>query len=79
MKRGFMLIDFDKSTAIIESRLIPERFKQSLNVAAVSYTHLDVYKRQDKGDTVTVSRRYYRSGESEYMIDGEIVRRRDIH
>lgn len=34
---------------------------------------------KDKGDTVTVSRRYYRSGESEYMIDGEIVRRRDIH
>lgn len=34
---------------------------------------------KDKGDTVTVSRRYYRSGESEYKIDGEIVRRRDIH
>lgn len=34
---------------------------------------------KDKGDTVTVSRRYYRSGESEYKIDGELVRRRDIH
>lgn len=34
---------------------------------------------RDKGDTVTVSRRYYRSGESEYKIDGEVVRRRDIH
>lgn len=34
---------------------------------------------KDKGDTVTVSRRYYRSGESEYKIDGENVRRRDIH
>lgn len=31
------------------------------------------------GDIVTVSRRYYRSGESEYKIDGEPVRRKDIH
>ncbi len=34
---------------------------------------------KDKGEIVTVSRRYYRSGESEYKIDGEIVRRKDIH
>lgn len=34
---------------------------------------------KDRGDIVTVSRRYYRSGESEYKIDGENVRRRDIH
>ena len=34
---------------------------------------------KDKGEIVTVSRRYYRSGESEYKIDGETVRRRDIH
>ena len=34
---------------------------------------------KDKGDIVTVARRYYRSGESEYKIDGEQVRRRDIH
>lgn len=34
---------------------------------------------KDKGETVTVARRYYRSGESEYKIDGESVRRRDIH
>ncbi|MCR5208300.1 MAG: chromosome segregation protein SMC, partial [Eubacterium sp.] len=34
---------------------------------------------KDKGDVVTVSRRYYRSGESEYKIDGEQVRRRDVH
>lgn len=34
---------------------------------------------KDKGDTVTVTRCYYRSGESEYKIDGETVRRRDIH
>lgn len=33
---------------------------------------------KDKGDIVTVSRRYYRSGESEYKIDGESVRRKDI-
>lgn len=34
---------------------------------------------KDKGDVVTVARRYYRSGESEYKIDGEQVRRRDVH
>ncbi len=34
---------------------------------------------KDKSEIVTVTRRYYRSGESEYKIDGEIVRRRDIH
>ncbi|MBE6740983.1 MAG: chromosome segregation protein SMC [Ruminococcaceae bacterium] len=34
---------------------------------------------KDKGEIVTVSRRYYRSGESEYKIDGESVRRKDIH
>lgn len=34
---------------------------------------------KDKGEIVTVTRRYYRSGESEYKIDGENVRRRDIH
>lgn len=34
---------------------------------------------KDRGDVVTVMRRYYRSGESEYRIDGEVVRRKDIH
>ncbi len=34
---------------------------------------------KDHGEIVTVSRRYYRSGESEYKIDGESVRRKDIH
>ncbi|MBR2133175.1 MAG: chromosome segregation protein SMC [Eubacterium sp.] len=34
---------------------------------------------KDKGEVITVTRRYYRSGESEYKIDGESVRRRDIH
>lgn len=34
---------------------------------------------KNKGEIVTVSRRYYRSGESEYKIDGEVVRRKDIH
>ena len=34
---------------------------------------------KDKSEIVTVTRLYYRSGESEYKIDGEIVRRRDIH
>lgn len=34
---------------------------------------------KNRGEIVTVTRRYYRSGESEYRIDGETVRRRDIH
>ncbi len=34
---------------------------------------------KDRGEIVTVTRRYYRSGESEYRIDGETVRRKDIH
>ena len=34
---------------------------------------------KDHGEIVTVIRRYYRSGESEYKIDGESVRRKDIH
>lgn len=34
---------------------------------------------KDKDNIVTVSRRYYRSGDSEYKIDGELVRRRDVH
>lgn len=34
---------------------------------------------KDRGEVVTVTRRYYRSGESEYKIDGENVRRKDIH
>ena len=34
---------------------------------------------KDHGEIVTITRRYYRSGESEYKIDGESVRRKDIH
>lgn len=34
---------------------------------------------KDHDEIVTVTRRYYRSGESEYKIDGESVRRKDIH
>ncbi len=30
-------------------------------------------------DEVTVTRRYYRSGESDYMLNGAVVRLRDIH
>ena len=33
---------------------------------------------KDRGEIVTGTRRYYRSGESEYKIDGEQVRRKDI-
>ncbi len=30
-------------------------------------------------DEVSVTRRYYRSGESEYMLNGQVVRLRDVH
>lgn len=33
----------------------------------------------DGGHEVTVSRRYYRSGESEYLLNGKQVRLRDVH
>lgn len=33
---------------------------------------------KEKGELVSVTRRYYRSGESEYKIDGELVRRKDV-
>ncbi|MCC8073830.1 MAG: chromosome segregation protein SMC [Clostridiales bacterium] len=54
--------------------------RKALGFAQVQLT-LDNSDRtlKDKGDIVTVTRRYYRSGESEYKIDGESVRRRDIH
>lgn len=54
--------------------------RKALGFAQVQLT-LDNSDRtlKDKGDVVTVARRYYRSGESEYKIDGENVRRRDIH
>lgn len=34
---------------------------------------------KDKNEVVTVMRRYYRNGDSEYRIDGEVVRRKDVH
>ncbi|MCD7796195.1 MAG: chromosome segregation protein SMC [Clostridiales bacterium] len=54
--------------------------RKALGFAQVQLT-LDNCDRtlKDKGDIVTVTRRHYRSGESEYKIDSESVRRRDIH
>ncbi len=54
--------------------------RKSLGFAQVKLT-LDNSDKTIKeyGDVLTVSRKYYRSGESEYYIDGKNVRRRDIH
>lgn len=53
--------------------------RRALGYAQVTLTLDNTDKAlKEKGNTVTVSRRYYRSGESEYKIDGEIVRRKDI-
>lgn len=54
--------------------------RKALGFAQVQLT-LDNSDHTLKGrdELVTVTRRYFRSGESEYKIDGESVRRRDIH
>ena len=39
-------IDKDKIIEKLSTMLKPNRLQHSINVATVSYTHLDVYKRQ---------------------------------
>lgn len=54
--------------------------RKALGFAEVSIT-IDNSKRklQFDNDNVTVTRRYFRSGESEYKINGNAVRLKDIH
>ena len=54
--------------------------RKALGFAEVSIT-IDNSKRelQFDNDNVTVTRRYFRSGESEYKINGNTVRLKDIH
>ena len=54
--------------------------RKALGFAEVSIT-IDNTKRglQFDNDSVTVTRRYFRSGESEYKINGNTVRLKDIH
>lgn len=57
------------------------RIRKPLGFAEVTL-RLDNADRSLKGcekDEVSIGRRYYRSGESEYRLNGEIVRLRDIH
>ena len=65
-----MLIDFDKYTAIIESRLRPERFKHSLNVADCAAKLAEKY-----GAVLVPSRKLFedacrRTSASFWSVDG---------
>lgn len=54
--------------------------RKALGFAEVSITiDNSDRKMQFDNDTVTVTRRYFRSGESEYKINGNTVRLKDIH
>jgi len=54
------------------------RDRKSTGMAAVTMTMHDPQHAPDKPGEVTITRRLYRSGESDYLIDGHVSRLRDI-
>ena len=54
------------------------RDRKSTGMAAVTMTMHDPQHAPDKPGEITVTRRLYRSGESDYLIDGHVSRLRDI-
>lgn len=56
------------------------QFRKAISLAQVSIT-IDNFKKElpIEYSTVTVSRRLYRSGESEYLINNKVCKLRDIH
>ncbi len=56
----------------------PQRKAQGFCEVTVTMDNTDRELNYD-GDTVSVTRRFYRSGESEYRINKTLVRLRDVH
>jgi chromosome segregation protein len=54
------------------------RDRKSTGLATVTMTMHDPQHAPDKPGEITITRRLYRSGESEYLIDGHLARLRDI-
>src|SRR6188474_2591722 len=75
--------DARKPTATAEVRLKLTDVAQAAMAAATGATPTDVVALLDELPLITrdveIGRRLYRSGESEYLIDGEVCRLRDVH
>ncbi len=69
--------DARKPTAAAEVRLKLTEVAQAVIAAAVADPLLDEQPLMTRD--VEIGRRLYRSGESEYLIDGEVCRLRDVH
>jgi chromosome segregation protein len=54
------------------------RDRKSTGMTTVTMTMQDPQHAADKPGEITITRRLYRSGESEYLIDGHLARLRDI-